>query len=68
MENALTQTLVAGLVVLAAVAFLARRAWRSFVSSRRASAKGATCDADGGCGCAPGQQRDPESLTTSGRG
>ncbi len=68
MESALTQALIAGLIVLAAVAFLARRAWRSFVSSRRASAEGATCGADGGCGCASGQQRDPESLTTSGRG
>ena len=67
MESALTQSLIAGLIVLGAAVFLARRAWRSFVSSRRASAEGATCGADGGCGCASGQQREPESLTTSRR-
>jgi hypothetical protein len=67
MEGALTQTLVAGLIVFAAVVFLGRRAWRSFMSSRRASAEGATCGADGGCGCASGETRESESLTTSGR-
>lgn len=68
MDSALMQTLVAGLIVLVAVVFLARRAWRSFVSSRQASTEGATCGADGGCGCGSGQQRPSESLTTSRRG
>jgi hypothetical protein len=66
MGSALVQTLIAGLIVLAAAAFLARRAWRSFMASRRSSAT-ATCGSDGGCGCGSSHQAEADPLTTSGR-
>jgi hypothetical protein len=68
MESALMQTLVAGSIVLGAAVYLAWRAWRSFASSRRRSADGATCGVDGGCGCASDGHGEPESLTTSRQG
>ena len=45
----LEQLLVA-LIVLTAVAFIGRRAWRAIAAAR--APKGAGCDS--GCGCAPG--------------
>lgn len=67
MDSALVQTLIAGLIVLAATAFLTRRAWRSFTASRRSSTNTATCGPEGGCGCASSQQAEADPLTTSGR-
>jgi hypothetical protein len=51
-DSALIQTLVAGIAVLGATVFLGRRAWQTVVKSKRASIEGASCGADGGCGCA----------------
>jgi hypothetical protein len=51
MDSALLQTLLVGIIVLTAVLFLGRRAWRTVVSSRRATIDGDSCGADG-CGCA----------------
>jgi hypothetical protein len=60
MDSALVQTLVAGILVLAAALFLGRRAWHSVVTSRRAPVGGASCAADGGCGCA--ERTHPSEL------
>ena len=43
------QQLLVGLIVLAAVLFVARRIWSAIAAAR--APKGAGCDS--GCGCAP---------------
>jgi hypothetical protein len=48
MNGPLLQTLLVGLIVLAALAFIGRRAWRT-VSAARAP-KGDGCGSDCGCG------------------
>jgi hypothetical protein len=48
MESSLLQTLLVGLIVLAALAFVGRRAWRTLAASRAAK-DGPGCGGD--CGC-----------------
>jgi hypothetical protein len=68
MDSALIQTLVAGIAVLGAALFLARRAWQTVVKSKRASMEGGSCGTDGGCGCAtPPATGEREGLTASRR-
>ena len=49
MDAQLLQTLVVGLIVLAALFFVGRRAWRT-VSAARAPKGGPGCGSDCGCG------------------
>lgn len=50
MDSALVQTLLAGAIVLGALAFVARRAWRT-VSAARTPKGGSACGGpDCGCG------------------
>jgi hypothetical protein len=65
MDSAFIQTLVAGIMVLAATLFLGRRAWQTVVRSRRASIDGASCGADGGCGCVTTSAATPEGERQS---
>lgn len=51
MDSAVVQTLVAGLIVLAAVVFLGRRAWRTLAAAKRSGSTGAECGSGGACGC-----------------
>jgi len=60
MDSGLVQSLIVGMIVLAAGLFLARRAWRTISAARRPKSE-AGCGAEGGCGChvaASGQADD----------
>jgi hypothetical protein len=66
MDSALVQTLATGIMVLAAALFLGRRAWITIARSRRASVDGASCGADGGCGCAsPSATTEQEAVSAT---
>ena len=56
------QTLVVLLIVAAAVAYVARRAWRTLRASRAAS--DASCGS--GCGCEPSPVKQVEQLGRGG--
>ena len=49
MDSQMMQTLVVGLIVLAALAYVGRRAWRT-VSAARVPKGDAGCGSDCGCG------------------
>jgi hypothetical protein len=49
-DSDLMQSLVAGMIVLAAGLFLGRRAWRTLRSSQHVGVDDAACGS-GGCGC-----------------
>ena len=48
MDAQMLQTLVVGLIVLAALAYVGRRAWRTLAAAR--TPKGGGCGGDCGCG------------------
>jgi len=50
MSGALVQTLIVGLIVLAALAYVGRRAWRTVLAGRAAK-DGDGCGSGGDCGC-----------------
>lgn len=50
MDGTLVQTLLAGAIVLGALAFVARRAWRTVAAARAPKSGGACGSADCGCG------------------
>jgi hypothetical protein len=50
MSGALVQTLIVGLIVLAALAYVGRRAWRTVLAGR-ATKDGDGCGSGGDCGC-----------------
>ena len=50
MSGEMLQTLLAGLVVLAALLYVGRRAWRTVLAGRAAK-DGDGCGSGGDCGC-----------------
>ena len=48
--SATLQTLIAGMIVLAALAYVGRRAWRTVAASRGAKGGDGGCGGDCGCG------------------
>lgn len=65
MDSGLMQSLVAGMIVLAAGVFLGRRAWRTLASARRVGAHEASCGSGGACGCSGVSAATPEKPTGS---
>jgi hypothetical protein len=57
MDTALLQTLVAGVIVAGAAAYLSRGLWRSIRAARRSAGHEAGCGGEG-CGCDPGATHD----------
>ena len=50
MDSQLLQTLIAGVIVLAAAFFIGRRAWRTVSAARTPKGGDAGCGGDCGCG------------------
>ncbi len=50
MDSQLLQTLIAGVIVLAAAFFIGRRAWRTVSAARAPKGGDAGCGGDCGCG------------------
>jgi hypothetical protein len=50
MDSQMLQTLVVGLIVLAALFFVGRRAWRTVSAARAPKGDGPGCGSDCGCG------------------
>jgi FeoB-associated Cys-rich membrane protein len=59
-ESMLAQTVVAALIVVGAVLFLSRRAWRAISASRARASERPGCGS--GCGCAGTSPEEPRRV------